>query len=193
MCEACRSLSFSLESFITPILTSRAQAWATLKIPSALSDLESMIPQLTMFPEKTKGFRVAVATRYAYLLRSQVVRAWLLLMSLGLGLKLATCKRAWGIARPKRDGQSPWDKIVLSDQPFSQEAAPPRPVLEETQQRKKTWALKRPKSINRNGRTAPRAARRRTHNPGSSVHLSPLQAGVLVGTGQICRDLFENS
>jgi hypothetical protein len=66
-CEACRSLSFSLESFITPILTSRAQAWATLKIPSALRDLESMIPQLTMFPEKTKGFRVAVATRYVYL------------------------------------------------------------------------------------------------------------------------------
>jgi hypothetical protein len=87
----------------------------------------------------------------------------------GFGLKFATSKRAWGIARPKRDGQSPWDKIVLSDQPFSQEAAPPGPLLEETQQRKNTWALKRPKSVDRNGRTAPRAARRRTHNPGSSV------------------------
>ena len=103
-------------------------------------------------------------------MRRQAVRAWLLLMSLGLGLKFATSKRAWGIARPTRDGQSPWDKIVLSDQPFSQEAAPQvGSLLEETQERKKTWALKRPKSVDRNGRTAPRAARRRTHNPGSSV------------------------
>ena len=102
-------------------------------------------------------------------MRSQDVRAWLLLLSLGLGLKFATSKR-WGIARPKRDGRgSPWDKIVQSDQP--QEAAPQvGPLLEETQQRKKTWALKRPKSVDRNGRTAPRAARRRTHNPGSSVY-----------------------
>jgi hypothetical protein len=101
-------------------------------------------------------------------MRSQAVRAWLLLLSLGLGLKFSTSKR-WGIARPKRDGRgSPWDKIVLSDQP--QEAAPQvGPLLEETQQRKKTWALKRPKLVNRNGRTEPRAARRRTHNPGSSV------------------------
>ena len=39
----------------------------TFKIPSALRDLKSMIPQLTMFPGKTEGFRVAVATRYVYL------------------------------------------------------------------------------------------------------------------------------
>ena len=126
-----------------------------------------------MFPKKLRDsgwlWRQDMYTCRSRSMRSQAVRAWLLLLSLGLGLKFATSKR-WGIARPKRDGRgSPWDKIVLSDQPFSQEAAPPGPLLGETQQRKKTWALKRPKSVNRYGRTAPRATRRRTHNPGSSV------------------------
>jgi hypothetical protein len=86
--------------------------------------------------------------------------ALLLLMSLGLGLKFASSKRAWGIARPKRDGESPWDKVVPSDQPLSHEAALPPPLFEETHQRKKTWALERPKSGNRPERTTPRATRR---------------------------------
>ena len=93
--------------------------------------------------------------------------AWLLLMSLGLGLKFASSKRAWGIARPKRDGESPWDKIVPSDQPLSHEEALPPPLFEETHQRKKTWALERPKSVNR---PTPRATRRwMTRNPESTV------------------------
>ncbi len=87
--------------------------------------------------------------------------AWLLLMSLGLGLKFASSKRAWGIVRPKRDGESPWDNIVPSDHNVSQqEAALPPPLFEETHQSKKKWALERPKSVNRPGRSTPRATRR---------------------------------